>query len=295
MRSIVEGMNEPLLICCDMDRTLLPNGEQPESPLARPLFARMAARPGVQLGYVTGRHLALALDAIRRYRVPLPDYLVCDVGTSIYSLQGEQWQLWEEWSEHLAEDWRGSEQADLAELFADLRELTLQEPVCQARFKLSYYAAAEVEPQTLLRRMRERLTDHAIRAELIWSVDETTGTGLLDLIPLGGSKRHAVEYLMVYSGAGYERTLFAGDSGNDLPVLISPIQSVLVANATETVRSEALRRAAEAGNLEALYTARGGYLGMNGNYSAGILEGASRRYPELRSWLEATEEGRCDR
>ncbi|MCI5126782.1 MAG: haloacid dehalogenase, partial [Candidatus Electrothrix sp. AR5] len=31
-----------LLVCTDLDRTLLPNGPQPESPGARPAFAALA-------------------------------------------------------------------------------------------------------------------------------------------------------------------------------------------------------------------------------------------------------------
>ena len=77
--------------------------------------------------------------------------------------------------------------------------------------------------------------------------------------------------------------MFAGDSGNDLDVLISDIRSVLVANAD----AETKRRAEKASG-EALYVAKGGYLGMNGNYSAGILEGAAHYWPEVDAWLHET-------
>ena len=60
-------MSARLLLCTDLDRTLLPNGEQPESPQARTLFARLAARPGVTLVYVTGRHRALVQAALDEY------------------------------------------------------------------------------------------------------------------------------------------------------------------------------------------------------------------------------------
>ena len=57
-------MSERLLICTDLDRTLLPNGVQPESPGARRRFAALASRPEVTLVYVTGRHRALVEQAI---------------------------------------------------------------------------------------------------------------------------------------------------------------------------------------------------------------------------------------
>jgi sucrose-6-phosphatase len=48
-----------LLLCTDLDRTLIPNGFQPESPSAKKRFARLAARPEICLVYVTGRHQEL--------------------------------------------------------------------------------------------------------------------------------------------------------------------------------------------------------------------------------------------
>jgi hypothetical protein len=84
-------------------------------------------------------------------------------------------------------------------------------------------------------------------------------------------------------------TLFAGDSGNDLEVLVSPIPSVLVANGHPEVREQALRLAAANGQADRLYCARGGWSGMNGNYSAGILEAIAHFRPDLMPWL-----GHCD-
>jgi len=65
----------------------------------------------------------------------------------------------------------------------------------------------------------------------------------------------------------------------------SVVPSVLVANAAQAVRAEAVQRASAMGNERALYLARGGYLGMNGNYSAGILEGVNYFYPEFAAGL----------
>ena len=74
-----------LLVCTDLDRTLLPNGPQPESPRARRLFHRLAERPEVTIAYVTGRDRQLLLDAISSYDLPWPDYAVGDVGANIAS------------------------------------------------------------------------------------------------------------------------------------------------------------------------------------------------------------------
>jgi hydroxymethylpyrimidine pyrophosphatase-like HAD family hydrolase len=124
------------------------------------------------------------------------------------------------------------------------------------------------------------LVSQQIRASLIWSIDELEATGLLDVLPASASKRHAIEFLMQQRGFDHANTIFAGDSGNDLAVLSSPIRSVLVANASTEVRDEAKQMALDMGQVEALYFAHGDFLGMNGNYSAGILEGVAHFMPE---------------
>jgi len=242
-------------------------------------------RPEVALAFVTGRHRALVEEAIAAFGLPQPDYVIGDVGTSIYSVAGGVWSPWSDWADDIAPDWVGREHADLAALFSDLSRLVLQEPAKQGRFKVSYYAPPDIDADALCASMDSRLRALGVQAALIWSIDETTQTGLLDVLPQRATKLHAVEFLMQHGGYAREDTVFCGDSGNDLPVLVSAVQAVLVANATDEVREQALTRAQQAGTRAALYLARGGFLGLNGNYSAGILEGVAHYRPELRSWL----------
>ena len=277
--------SERILICTDLDRTLLPNGTQPESPHARERFRNLVARPEVSVAYVTGRHRELVLAAIEEYQLPLPEYVIADVGTSIYSIENNQWHLWNSWHKEIGVCWHGLTHDALVDLFIDLELLRLQESEKQSTFKLSYYVAPTIDLNTLLTEMQKRLDQKQITASLIWSVDETTNTGLLDILPASATKRHAVEFLMTAQGFTLDNTLFAGDSGNDLPVLTSPIHSVLVANATNEVRDQALQMATTQGTQDALYLARGTLLGMNGNYSAGILEGCVHFMPATQAWI----------
>ncbi len=273
-----------LLLCTDLDRTLLPNGAQPETPGARRCFAILAARREVTLAYVTGRHRELVEEAIKSFNLPRPDYVIGDVGTTIYELGSGTWHPWPEWETEIAPDWSGRSAADLQRLFDDLPHLRLQEVSKQNRFKLSYYVSLHSDKESLLREMDRRLENESIRASLIWSVDEAANIGLLDVLPASATKLHAVEFLMRRKGFSLEETLFAGDSGNDLPVLTSHLPSVLVANAAPEVRNEAVRLAIEKGTRNTLYLACGDLHAMNGNYSAGILEGLAHYHPETRGW-----------
>jgi HAD superfamily hydrolase (TIGR01484 family) len=270
-----------ILLATDLDRTLLPNGAQPESPLARPLFTRLATRPEIRLAYVTGRHPALVEAAIAEYALPRPAFVIADVGASIYRLDADTWQPRQDWVDAIAPAWHGLDRAHLAALLQDISDLRLQEASKQGVFKLSYYAAPLDDPSDLLQRVRDRLVSSGAEVNLIWSIDETSATGLLDILPAAAGKLHALEFLRAGLGIPLHQTLFAGDSGNDMEVLVSDIPAVLVANAPDTVRAEAAARA----NPAALYLAVGGLFGMNGNYSAGILEGLLHFMPESRTWL----------
>lgn len=278
-------MSSRYLLCTDLDRTLLPNGAQPESEMARRYFAALAARPELTLAYVSGRSLALVQAAIVDYALPEPDFIVGDVGTSIYRAQGEHWQRWRDWDAEIAQDWRGRKRAELADMLAGIHQLQPQEAHKQGEFKLSYYVSLSEDEESLLRSVQGVLEQQNVAASLVWSVDEPVGVGLLDVLPAAATKRHAVEFLMQAQSFDLDSTVFAGDSGNDLPVLISPIRSVLVANASDEVKRKALDAVALNGLTHALYIARGGLLGMNGHYAAGILEGFLHYLPEAEQWF----------
>lgn len=279
-------MTERLLICTDLDRTLLPNGSSLESTQARPLFSALVSRPEIVLAYVSGRDKALVQEAIVEYKLPSPDFVIGDVGTTIYSVSAEAWQEWPQWADEIAPDWAGRENKALHGLFGPISGLTLQESAKQNRFKLSYYLPMALDLPPLLAEMRRLLALHDIRAELIYSVDESKHVGLLDVLPASATKFHAVVFLMQALGINWDHAVFAGDSGNDLPVLTSAVKSVLVANASTEVREEAKQLAQLHNTENALYLARGGFMGMNGNYSAGILEGVAHYLPQTQQWMK---------
>ena len=279
-------MSEVLLLCTDLDRTLIPNGPAPESAGARDRFASLVARSEVCLVYVTGRDRRLVESALRDYALPTPDYVIGDVGTTIYTLQDDDWQVWPSWRSHLAGEWREGIRERVVEVLADLSSLRLQERSKQGEFKISFYASPESEAPSLLESVRQRVDKASLSVRLVFSRDET-GMGLLDLLPQGAGKQAAIEHLVQECGFDVARTVFAGDSGNDLEVLASPIRAVLVANADEKLRQRARDIAATRNTLDSLYLARGGFLGMNGNYSAGILEGLAHFLPETASWLDS--------
>lgn len=279
-----------VLLCSDLDRTILPNGAQPESPQARPLLRALARRPELTLAYVSGRHRELLAAAIREYQIPEPDYAIGDVGTTIYRLSGRGWEESPAWRREIKRDWQGRSSGDLAPLLVGIPDLRVQEQEKQNHCKLSYYtpprfAADQAGREKLLAQVRQRLETAGIKACLVWSIDEERDLGLLDVLPARAGKLAAIRFLMEQLGFTPDNTVFSGDSGNDLDVLGSELNAVLVANAPEEVRREAKALVRQAGREATLYCATGGFQNMNGNYAAGVLEGLAHYQPIIRSWL----------
>ena len=279
-------MSDRLLICTDLDRTLIPNGAQPESAGAREHFSRLVARPEVVLAYVSGRDRGLVEDAISEYSLPVPDFAIGDVGTTIYRVgAAHAWQYDAAWEQEILQDWGGRTHRELAQALADLPDLRLQETSKQNTCKLSYYLPATIDTASLSRTIDERLFALGVKPRLVWSLDEVAATGLLDVLPARASKLHAIEALMRELEFDAAQSVFCGDSGNDLEVLASAIPAVLVANAAAEVRADAERLARAAGHEDRLYLARGDFHGMNGNYAGGMLEGIEYFHPGSAAWM----------
>lgn len=274
-----------LLLCTDLDRTLLPNGSEPESANARENFSRLAQHPQVTLVYVTGRHQQLVEQAINKYKLPQPDYVIADVGSTIYEINDHDWHYQQQWERFIDDDWQGKNANELHRLLVDLNGLQRQEESKQNTHKLSYYVTLNNDHQKIISAMESLLQLQSIKANLIWSVDQLANTGLLDVLPASAGKPQAIEYLMQQLRFDYSETVFAGDSGNDICVMSSQIQSVLVANAEEEVRDEAIKQAQANHQQNTLYLAQGNFMDMNGNYSAGILEGVAHYIPQAENWI----------
>ncbi len=91
-------MEKGYLICTDLDRTLIPNGPDPEPAGVRRLFAGLVARSQITLAYVSGRHEGLVREAISTYRLPVPQWVIGDVGTTIYQVAEDRMENGPGWN-----------------------------------------------------------------------------------------------------------------------------------------------------------------------------------------------------
>ena len=272
------------LLCTDLDRTLIHNGSHPDSPNAKKRLEYLIRNEQLTLAFVTGRHRASIEQAIVEYQLPLPNFAIADVGTKIYQIDANGWHLWDSWNKYLAQEWAGINQSELIESLTQIPFVRVQEPEKQSEFKLSFYLPMRIDPSLTNRYIERVLRRLDVRSNLIWSVDECADIRLLDIIPMRANKLQAIRYLMQQSEFSLSTTVFAGDSGNDIDVLESDIPAILVANADSQMKSWA-----ERSKSDSLYVAQGGFLGMNGNYSAGVIEGIIHFWPDLMRSLELTQ------
>jgi len=291
MTELIKKNKEPearkrLLLCTDLDRTLIPNGLQPESDHAREYFRKLSKHSDVTLVYVTGRHQQLVEQAAAEYGLPQADFVIADVGSSLYRVSKAGWQYQTDWDETISHDWHGQNISQLQSYLSDFKELELQEASKQNLHKLSYYISLNIDHKSVIEKIKRRFQQQGISSSLIWSVDHLENIGLLDILPASAGKCQAIKFLMKKLNFKYTETVFAGDSGNDICVLSSSVPSVLVANADAEVRQEAVKMAQLNHHQTCLYLAQGGFMGMNGNYSAGIIEGVIHYMPHLKDWLQ---------
>lgn len=230
------------MIISDIDNTLI--GDAPKLQALLEWLRQHADSVG--FGLATGRTIDSAVATLKKHRISLPDVLITSVGSEIH--YGPDLVQDTGWTNHIRHLWR---REDIQHTLAAMKGLTLQPRENQREFKLSYY----VNPKTMppVTDINQLLLDHHLHAQLIYSHEK-----FLDILPVRASKGHAIRYLAYKWGLPLKHFLVAGDSGNDIDMLIGDTLAVVVGN--HSPEMESLH------GLDQLYFA-------HNHYAAGILEG----------------------
>ncbi len=197
-------------------------------------------------GVATGRPLESAIEILKKNQVNIPDVLITSVGSEIH--YGKKLVPDTGWSAHIRYMWRKDA---LEKALSHFPGLSLQAPDNQREFKLSYIATPDKMPP--LSEIQNHLRQCNLHAQLIYSHEE-----FLDVLPVRASKGHAIRYLAYKWGLPLENFMVAGDSGNDIEMLIGDTRAIVVGNYSQEL--EKLRQ------REHIYFA-------SNHYAAGILEG----------------------
>jgi sucrose-6F-phosphate phosphohydrolase len=246
---------QPKVLATDLDGTLLPLEGNHQNIIDLRTLSNELQRLDMQLAFATGRHFESVQAARVTFDLPTPDWIICDVGTSIYKRTSSgEYELSESFADYLQQVTQGFSTEQLHRTLSVVDGLRRQEEEKQTRFKLSYYADRNKMAEDVAE-INRLLTEHAIPYSVVASVDPFTGDGLVDLLPLNSSKAHALDWWSNDEGFEHQHVLYAGDSGNDSAAFAAGYRSIIVDNAAEQVLEEARSAHIAAGWRDRIFAA----------------------------------------
>ncbi|TWU33682.1 HAD-IIB family hydrolase [Novipirellula artificiosorum] len=223
------------VLATDLDGTLIPLDGNPDNPPDLKRLEQFLAQHHLELLFVTGRHFQSVQDAIGQHGLPQPDWMICDVGTTLMHREdGQPLKVVQAYHDQLAGRIESLPIAELSDRLKGVAGLRKQELEKQGPFKLSYYTdAARIE--AIAEEIQLRLEAWSAPYSIISSVDPFNNDGLVDLLPSGVSKAFALSWWADHTQITHDAILFAGDSGNDLAALTAGYRTIVVSNAADAL------------------------------------------------------------
>ena len=203
----------------DIDGTLLGKADALERFNASWRHALPAANRPL-LCYNTGRLLDDMLSLIERGDLVEPDFLICGVGTSIYSFR-ERAKI-KDFAQVLEEGW----DRELAETIVSTFPLTRRQPKkFQTQFKTSWYWENARAEQ--IEKLETALEEAGLEVNVVYSSSRD-----LDILPKYANKGNALNWLLKRERIPLGETLVAGDTGNDVAMFqLKGAKGIVVGNA----------------------------------------------------------------
>ncbi len=223
----------------------------------------------IDLIFVTGRFVASILEAIDEFELPSPDWIIGDVGSSIYRANNQSPGHYDQvglYRQHLDSICPSAELAAVHRRFATDLPIERQEEVNQGPHKLSYYCDATAL-DTIVEQMEAMIERDQHPLSMVHSVDPDVGRGMIDVMPRGVNKAYALQWWSDHVDHDPTRMVYAGDSGNDLAALTSGVRGIVVGNASHDLRRKLDRHGKHLIDQGLIYFSQNGY-------TTGVVEGA---------------------
>ncbi|QSB25256.1 HAD-IIB family hydrolase [Flavobacterium sp. CLA17] len=206
------------LLVSDIDGTLIePKLNNPGLAELNSLLTNRTDKMAFALA--SGRNLTLIKKVIKEEELPLPDFIICSVGTEIYYTNGTDYILDKGWAKFLAGRWK---REDVENRLKGISWIRLQEEEAQNPYKISYYYDKEkYDHEQLI----TALGTGWYKVNIIPSHGE-----FLDFIPKRASKGNAIKFLCRKWAIPLSSVIAAGDSGNDIDMFRGSIKGIIVGN-----------------------------------------------------------------
>ncbi len=199
-----------LILATDLDGTFLAGS----AAQRHRLYRLIDQHPGISLVFITGRGLEAVMPLLSDPSIPVPDYIVCDVGATV--VDGHTLQPVQPLQSMIDAHWPGEHV--VAEAMRPFTALQRQD-VPQER-RCSYFC----DPDTLapLRAQIEQ-TARELGCDVLYSADR-----YLDILPPGTDKGRTLAALARTLDLEVDRILVAGDTLNDLSMYVAGFRGVCV-------------------------------------------------------------------
>jgi len=225
------------VLATDLDGTLIPLRDSEENRRDLVTLSDEIENTRATLTFVTGRHIESVRDAIERFNLPKPHWVISDVGSSVYRCDNDRFHHATSYVEHLKEIVGDVPVPRLREQLSNWDGLRLQEEEKQQQFKLSFYCERETVRENT-QSLKEFLSERDLPYNIISSQDPFKDVGLIDLLPKNISKAYALNWWSEHESLSDDSVVFSGDSGNDLAAMIAGFKTIVVGNAEDDVKRE---------------------------------------------------------
>lgn len=206
------------LFVSDVDDTLLGD----ENALIDLADALQLGRNSLIIAYNSSRPCASLFKTLETIpHIPHPDYLIGGMGTEIQEVKTEK--LLTEYTQQLRKDW------EYHRITAIMDNMGYQ--AHPQEFQTFFKASYDIPDVASYKKILHCLQAASLKAKTIYS-----GGKNLDIIPCNGGKGNALEYFRQQLGIPPQHVIVAGDSENDLEMLVAPYRCIIVANATRPLK-----------------------------------------------------------
>lgn len=247
------------VLICDIDNTLVGCDIG-----VRHFTQWRSEQEGMVFGVATGRSFHSAMSILEQRDAPRPQVMITSVGSEVYHLDanGTTYTADPDWRAIVQRGWN---REAVHRALRGLPGLQPQAALEQRAFKLSYFSDGDRE---ITARVRARLEAAGLRCSVIHSHGR-----YLDILPVRASKGTAVDFVRRRYGLPENAVFVAGDSGNDIEMLRTIPQAIIVANFSDDLASLP--------SLSHSYVARA-------THARGVIEGVHHFRNKARSaWQSA--------